>query len=89
MGDVSCNRRKVNDAKKQWYPGLPLIEIIGNKRVLIERHRGVLVYDANKIYIQVSGGKICICGSDLMLAKMSKEQLVVVGQIHSVNLSGR
>lgn len=84
-----CNRGKVNCSKKQWYPGLPLIEIIGNKRVLIERHRGVLAYNTEEIYIQACGGKICICGNDLMLAKMSKEQLVVVGQIQSVNLSGR
>ena len=74
---------------KQWCPGLPLIEILGNKRILIERHQGVLAYNTEEIHIQVSGGEICIQGSNLILTKMSKEQLVILGEIQGVTLSGR
>ena len=66
----------------------PLVEVIGKKRVLIENHRGVCDYGKQSILIRVSHGKICICGEDLELVCMTKEQLVIIGKIGSVTLLG-
>lgn len=70
-------------------PGIPLVEICDQRRVLIENHQGIVGYGCNEILIKVRYGQICICGENLKLAKMSKEKLVITGKISAVNLQGR
>lgn len=70
-------------------PGLPLVEIAGQGRVLIENHRGVCGYGRDQICIRVKYGQIAVRGCGLELARMTKEQLVITGQIESVNLIRR
>lgn len=67
-------------------PGLPIIEIAGDRRVLIERHKGVLEYDCNQIRIRVSYGSVCVCGCQLEISQITKAQLVVTGKIQSVTV---
>ena len=67
-------------------PRQPLVEIFGNTRVLIENHHGVLSYCVTEICVKVHLGTICITGCDLQLARMAKEQLVIIGKIASVML---
>lgn len=67
-------------------PGLPLVEIMDNCRVLVENHKGVTEYGLNLIRIKVKSGSICICGRNLQLAHMNKGQLIVSGIIESVQL---
>ncbi len=66
--------------------GMPLVEIAGEKRVLIENHRGVTAYDANRICVRVKFGQICVCGEELTLAQMTGTCLVICGRIDSVTL---
>ena len=70
-------------------PGLSLVEVYGSKRVLIENHRGIVSYGCNEIGVKVKEGHICVAGERLMITKMSKEKLVIVGKIHCVKLQGR
>ncbi len=67
-------------------PGQPVIEIAGDRRVLIENHCGVKEYGHQQIIAQVSYGCVCVTGSRLELARMTKDQLVISGQIHCVQL---
>ena len=67
-------------------PGLPLIELAGDARVLMENHCGVTEYGKERICIKVKFGQVCVCGQDLNLAKMTKSQLVICGRIQSVEL---
>lgn len=67
----------------------PLVEIIGRNRVLIENHRGVCDYGKQSVLIRVSCGQIRICGEGLELARMTKEQVVIMGKIGSIVLLGR
>ena len=71
------------------YPGLPLVEIAGDSRVLIEHHSGVTEYSMEKIRIKVKFGHICVCGSELVLARMIRGQLIISGKIESVHLDRR
>lgn len=68
-------------------PGLPLVELAGERRVLIENHRGVMQYTDHEIRVKVSYGHICVSGSGLTLARMTKEQLVITGRINAVSLN--
>lgn len=72
-------------------PAHPLIEITGERRVLIEHHQGVVAYGCAEICVRVRYGVVQIRGSSLHLAKMTAEQLVVCGRIDGVELlrSGR
>ena len=66
--------------------GMPIVELAGDQRVLIENHRGVIEYGAEKISVKVKYGLVCISGLEMELAKMTKEQLVIVGKIGSVTI---
>ena len=67
-------------------PGLPLVEIAGQGRVLIENHRGVCCYGREEIRVKVRFGHISVSGSHLELARMSRETLVITGHIENVTL---
>lgn len=65
-------------------PGLPLVELIGHERLLVENHKGVIQYGCSEIRIKVSYGQLSVCGSRLELARMTKQQLVIIGCIESI-----
>lgn len=78
------------DLPGESLPRQPLLELCGDKRVLIENHGGVMEYGMEKIQVRVKYGAICICGSGLRLCRMSGQQLVITGKIETVNvLRGR
>ena len=84
--------RKLTDAADlvgEPLPSLPVIEIAGDNRVLIECHEGMLKYDEKEIHVRVVYGVISISGSYLEVMKMTKEQLVISGKIDSVSLQRR
>ena len=67
-------------------PGLPVVEIMGAKRVLIENHFGVVGYDQKGVCIKVKYGAVRISGSNLCLTRMSKHQIIICGNIDDVSL---
>lgn len=70
-------------------PGQPLAELAGDRRLLIEHHRGVTQYSREQICVKVSYGHIQVCGSCLELSRMTAEQLVISGQIRQITLLRR
>lgn len=70
-------------------PGLPIAELAGDRRLLIENHHGVSEYSPNQIRICVRYGELCVTGCGLTLAKMSKEQMVILGRIDGMHLLRR
>ena len=70
-------------------PGVPIIELAGDRRLLIENHKGVTEYGAERICVKVKYGVICVCGYEMELAKMTKEQLVITGLIRSITIQRR
>ena len=74
------------DLPGECIPRMPLVEIAGEQRVLIENHRGVAAYGCNEIKIRVSYGIVAVSGSDLQLVRVSKEHLIVAGRIDAVLL---
>lgn len=71
---------------EECLPKRPIIELCSDHRLYIERHLGVHEYSDVEIHIGVYFGKIVIRGGGLKLASMSKESLVVTGQIQNVEL---
>lgn len=77
------------DIHSQPLPGVPIVEIAGDKRVLIENHFGVQEYSSQRIGVKVKYGVVLICGRNLELRRMSREQLVIRGCIENVTLERR
>lgn len=77
------------DLSAEPLPGQPIVEIAGDRRVLIENHFGVKEYSREKIGVKVKYGLVCVCGCDLELIRMTKEQLIISGRIDAVTLIRR
>ena len=67
--------------------GLPRIELLGDRELRVEYHKGILAYGTEEIHI--SGGKLVIrvLGSELELRSMNASELLVTGRIHAVELT--
>ena len=68
---------------------LPLVELLGDRRVLIENHKGVVLYSHDEIDIKLNIGLLCITGRDLHIAYISGQRLVINGLIKSITISGK
>ena len=74
------------DLTVQSLPGLPVVEVYGHTRVLIENHQGVTEYGPEKICVCVKFGWVKVSGTCLQLANMTKGQVVICGNIVGVEL---
>ena len=70
-------------------PGVPIVEIAGDSRVLVERHGGVIAYDPEEIQIRVRYGLVSITGCSMELTQMTQDQLIISGQIDCIALRRR
>ena len=70
-------------------PGLPVLELAGDRRVLIEHHKSVVHYTTQQVLIRVDFGQLCIKGCGMKLEKLGKEQLVISGKIDCIMLCRR
>ena len=61
-----------------------LAELLGDGRLLVERHKGILQYGNEEILVGTTYGALRVCGEGLRLCCMSREQLFVAGTIRSV-----
>lgn len=78
-----------SDLPDEVFPGQSLIEIIEDRRVLIENHCGVKEYGSETICVQVKFGILRICGNNLHLRCMTRTKLVIAGCIQSISISRR
>ena len=64
--------------------GMPKLTITGKARVVVENHKGLLEYGEERI--EVNGGRVRIRvnGTGLELRAMDRDDLVITGQILSV-----
>lgn len=77
------------DLAEEPLPGQSVVEIAGDRRVLIEQHYGVKEYSRERIGVKVKFGLILVCGSCLQLRHMTRHRLVISGRIDAVSLCRR
>lgn len=63
---------------------LPRITAIGSIHLYIENHTGLLQFSNHEIRIQYKKGEVRIIGQDLGVKMMIKEELLLEGQIKSI-----
>jgi sporulation protein YqfC len=77
------------DLPGEVQPRQPILEVTGDRRVLMEHHRGVTCYGTKEICVKMPYGHVAVMGSDLQLIRMSAEQLVINGNIDEIKLIRR
>jgi sporulation protein YqfC len=67
--------------------GMPRIELVGDRELRMEYHKGILAYGSDEIHI--SGGKLVVRvrGAGLELRSMDPTQLLITGQILSLDFT--
>lgn len=66
---------------------LPRIELLGDRELHMENHKGILAYGSEEIHI--SGGKLVVRvrGEGLELRAMDPAQLLITGHIDAVEFA--
>ena len=66
--------------------GLPRVELLGDRQLRMENHRGILAYGKEEIH--VSGGVfiVKIAGEGLELRAMTGLELLITGKIRQIEL---
>ena len=67
-------------------PGMSIAELAGDRRILVEGHRGVTEYTPCRVTVKVTFGELSVSGSGLELRQMSRQQLVISGRINALEL---
>lgn len=72
------------DMDTEALPLQTVLELCGDRRLLIENHTGVREYGPEKICVRVRYGVVSVCGEGLRLCRMQSQQLVIMGRIDSI-----
>ncbi len=62
------------------------ITSIGGTALLVENHRGLIAYEAERIELKTGCGSVVITGSHLALSDVRRDALIVRGDIRNVQL---
>ena len=65
---------------------MPLLELCGEDRILVENHKCVVGYTDEEIIIRVNFGLIQISGDDMKITCVNREQVVIGGNIRNITL---
>ena len=65
------------------------ITTLGNRSLLVENHRGVQVFTAERILLSTACGEVEVIGSGLTLGDVRRDALIIRGSIQDVKLPGR
>ncbi len=66
---------------------LPRFTLIGNRRLWIENHMGIIGYGGGEIRIKVQGGYVVVLGEELKLPAISSGEIVIEGRICDIQLA--
>lgn len=67
-------------------PGIPILELAGAERILIEKHTSMVTYTSNEICVKMQYGLLHIMGNCLLLERMTDEQLIIRGEITCIRI---
>lgn len=78
---------EVLDIPSDILTGFPRIELLGDREMRMENHKGILAYGSEEIHI--SGGKLVVRvrGRGLELRAMDPAQLLITGHIDGVEFA--
>lgn len=96
--NIEKNKRNINKNKtsikekmseflelpKEIILDLPKITIYGNNNVLIENYKGIIEYENERLRINTKEGIIRVVGKKLFIKEITSEDLLIYGELTSV-----
>jgi len=67
--------------------GLPRMELIGDRELRMENHKGILAYGSEEIHISGGAFLVKVSGQDLELRTMTGLELLITGKIEHIRLT--
>lgn len=62
-------------------PRLPRVEMIGDRRVFIENHRGIIEYSDTMMRVALAGSELRIIGAAMELRTLTLTEMTIAGTI--------
>lgn len=87
-GTAAQNLLYRSDFPAEILSAIPVVEIKGQSEAVILNHRGILSYLDSEIRVASKLGPIRICGTGLMVHRMTRERIVLQGTVLRVELYG-
>ena len=66
--------------------GLPRIELVGDRELRMENHRGILAYGDREIHVSGGAFLVRVTGEGLELRAMTGLELLITGEIRQITL---
>jgi sporulation protein YqfC len=63
---------------------LPRLTLIGNRKLFIENHRGLVHFSSERLKLAIHNGLLELLGSGLMIRTISAEEISIEGQINEL-----
>ncbi len=76
----------MSDLPLEPLPRVPLVELAGENRILVENHKGLAEYGCSEIQVKVSYGILCVCGRKLRIVNMTRQRVVIAGCIDNISI---
>ena len=80
-------RARENFLAEDLDPRLPRVEVIGDRRVVIENHRGIIEYSDVLMRVALVGSELRITGFDMELRMLTLDQMTIAGNICALEYS--
>ena len=77
---------QVFDLPADVVAGLPRLELVGDRELRMENHRGILAYGTQEIHISGGVFGVKVCGQELELRTMNALELLITGYITDIHI---
>lgn len=78
---------EVFDLPADALTGLPRLELVGDRELRMENHKGILAYGSEEIHISGGAFVVKISGQNLELRAMTGLELLITGTIQTIQLT--
>lgn len=77
---------EVFDLPADALAGLPKLELVGDRELWVENHRGILAYGDREIHVSGGAFLVKVTGEGLELRAMTGLELLITGEIRQITL---
>ena len=77
---------QVFDLPADVVAGVPRVELVGDRELRMENHKGILAYGPQEIHISGGVFGVRVCGEGLELRTMNALELLITGQITDIHI---
>ena len=67
--------------------GVPRLELVGDRELRVENHRGILSYGTEEIHISAGTFVVRVTGRELELRAMTGRELLITGKVEQILLA--